>query len=75
MSAERPGPDSDKVGKSDERPVEYAPAGKVGDDPLTRNLKRVYADIAAEPIPDHLLSLLERLDVSEPAPDENGDKK
>ncbi len=74
MSAERPEAGSDKVGKPDERPMEYAPAGKVGDDPLTRNLKRVYAEVAAEPIPDHLLSLLERLDTLN-GEDESGDKK
>lgn len=75
MSAEPPEPGSGKAGDTPDRPMEYAPAGKIGDDPLTRNLKRVYADIAAEPIPDHLLSLLERLDTPDGADDESGEEK
>jgi hypothetical protein len=43
-------------------PTEFEPAGEEGDDPITRNLKKVYAEIAAEPIPDELLSLLAQLD-------------
>ena len=31
-------------------------------DPITRNLRRLYADVAAEPIPDELLRLLKQLD-------------
>lgn len=42
--------------------TQFRPAGDGGDDPITRNLKRVYEDIAAEPIPENLLKLLERLD-------------
>jgi hypothetical protein len=42
--------------------AEFKPAGKGGDDAITRNLKRVYEDIAAEPLPENLLKLLERLD-------------
>jgi len=42
--------------------TEFKPAGGGGDDPITRNLKRVYEDIAAEPLPENLLKLLERLD-------------
>lgn len=42
--------------------TEFKPAGDGGDDPITRNLKRVYEDIAAEPLPENLLKLLERLD-------------
>lgn len=42
--------------------AEFRPAGEGGEDPITRNLKRVYEDIAAEPIPENLLKLLERLD-------------
>jgi hypothetical protein len=44
------------------KPSEFQPAGDPGDDPLTRNLKRVYDSIAAEPIPDQWLKLLEQLD-------------
>lgn len=43
-------------------PAEFAPSGGAGDDPLTRNLKKVYAEVAAEPIPDRLMRLLDRLD-------------
>ncbi len=42
--------------------AEFQPAGDGGDDPITRNLKRVYEDIASEPLPENLLKLLERLD-------------
>jgi len=42
--------------------AEFTPAGAGGDDPITRNLKRVYEDIASEPLPENLLKLLERLD-------------
>lgn len=42
--------------------TEFKPAGAGGDDPITRNLKRVYEDIASEPLPENLLKLLERLD-------------
>jgi Anti-sigma factor NepR len=44
------------------RPEEFMPAGKPGDDPITRNLKKVYEDIAAEPIPDSWRALLDELD-------------
>jgi hypothetical protein len=47
------------------RPEEFTPAGKPGDDPITRNLKRVYEDIAAEPIPDALRALLEQIDAKD----------
>jgi Anti-sigma factor NepR len=43
------------------RPEEFTPAGKPGDDPITRNLKIVFEGIAAEPIPDNLRALLEEL--------------
>jgi Anti-sigma factor NepR len=33
-----------------------------GVDPITRNLRRVYDEVAAEPIPDDLKRLLEQLD-------------
>lgn len=70
MSGERQGPEDDKAVAPDARPAEYAPAGKSGDDPLTRNLKRVYADVAAEPVPDHLLALLKQLDGGKLSDDE-----
>jgi hypothetical protein len=41
---------------------EFRPAGRSGDDPLTRNLKRVYDEVAAEPIPEDWLKLLDQLD-------------
>jgi hypothetical protein len=43
------------------RPAEFAPAGRRGDDPITRNLKRVYEQVAAEPIPPDLMKLLDQL--------------
>jgi hypothetical protein len=53
-----------------ERPEEFVPAGASGDDLLTRNLKRVYEQVAAEPVPEHLLRLLDKLDARAKA---NGD--
>lgn len=41
---------------------EFVPAGDAGDDPITRNLKKVYAEVTREPIPDRLLNLLTELD-------------
>lgn len=43
------------------RPAEFAPAGRRGDDPITRNLKRVYEEVAAEPIPHDIMKLLNQL--------------
>jgi len=43
------------------RPAEFTPAGRRGDDPITRNLKRVYEQVAAEPIPPDLMKLLDQL--------------
>jgi hypothetical protein len=40
-----------------------------GDDPITRNLKRVYEQVAAEPIPPDLMKLLDQLG------DRNGEDK
>lgn len=51
-------PESPKRGK---RPPEFNPAGRRGDDLITRNLKRVYEQVAAEPIPPDLMKLLDRL--------------
>jgi hypothetical protein len=41
---------------------QFIPAGAPQDDPLTRNLKKVYDEIAAEPLPDEWLHLLEKID-------------
>lgn len=41
---------------------EFKPAGAAGDDPLTRNLKRVYDEVAAEPIPADWMDILNQLD-------------
>lgn len=58
-------PDSGIKGPSDrskrKRPAEFAPAGRRGDDPITRNLKRVYEQVAAEPVPPDLMKLLDQL--------------
>jgi len=43
------------------RPAEFTPAGRRGDDPITRNLKRVYEQVKDEPIPPDLLKLLDQL--------------
>lgn len=43
------------------RPAEFSPAGRRGDDSITRNLKRVYEQVAAEPIPPDLMKLLDQL--------------
>jgi hypothetical protein len=43
------------------RPPEFAPAGRRGDDLITRNLKRVYEQVAAEPVPPDLMKLLDQL--------------
>jgi hypothetical protein len=43
------------------RPAEFAPAGRRGDDSITRNLKRVYEQVAAEPVPPDLMKLLDQL--------------
>jgi hypothetical protein len=43
------------------RPREFSPAGKRGDDTITRNLKRVYEEVAAEPVPPDLMKLLNQL--------------
>lgn len=32
-----------------------------GDDPITAELRKLYDDAVAEPLPDHLLRLLDRL--------------
>ncbi len=40
---------------------EFTPAGARGDDHITRNLKKVYEEVAAEPIPQDMLDLLNQL--------------
>jgi hypothetical protein len=59
-------------GKKPPRPQEFAPSGGPGDDPLTRNLKKVYAQVAAEPVPDRLLRLLDQLDAKAKKDGQNG---
>ena len=59
-------PENNKItGPSDgpkkKRPAEFTPAGRRGDDSITRNLKRVYEQVAAEPIPPDLMKLLDQL--------------
>lgn len=58
-------PDSGMKGSPDrpkrKRPAEFTPAGRRGDDAITRNLKRVYEQVAAEPIPPDLMKLLDQL--------------
>lgn len=60
-------PDNKGINVGDERPKkarrprEFSPAGKRGDDAITRNLKRVYEQTAAEPIPPDLMKLLDQL--------------
>ena len=58
-------PDSGIKGPPDrpkrKRPAEFTPAGRRGDDAITRNLKRVYEQVAAEPIPPDLMKLLDQL--------------
>lgn len=44
------------------KPEEFKPAGAAGDDPLTRNLKKVYDEVAAEPIPEDWMKLLDQID-------------
>jgi hypothetical protein len=43
------------------RPTEFSPAGRRGDDPITRNLRRVYEQVASEPVPPDLMKLLDQL--------------
>lgn len=43
------------------RPAEFSPAGRRGDDSITRNLKKVYEQVAAEPVPPDLMKLLDQL--------------
>lgn len=48
-------------GPKRKRPAEFAPAGRRGDDAITRNLKRVYEQVASEPVPPDLMKLLDQL--------------
>lgn len=43
-------------------PADKPPTHDAEDDLITRHLRRVYEDVAAEPIPEALLKLLEQLD-------------
>lgn len=59
-------PENNKItapgeGPKRKRPAEFAPAGRRGDDSITRNLKRVYEQVASEPIPPDLMKLLDQL--------------
>lgn len=47
--------------KKPRRPREFSPAGKRGDDAITRNLKAVYEQVAAEPVPPDLMKLVNQL--------------
>jgi Anti-sigma factor NepR len=47
---------------------EFTPAGGPEDDPLTRNLKLVYQDVLAEPIPREWINLLNQLDAKTRGP-------
>ncbi len=58
--------------KSRRGPNEFKPSGGRGDDFITRNLRKVYEEVAAEPLPDDLMALLNQLD--EPAADKPKDK-
>ena len=55
-------PPDRKSKKSGSKPAEFSPAGAAGDDPLTRNLKKVYDEVAAEPIPEDWMKLLDQID-------------
>jgi hypothetical protein len=65
---ERGPPEDNKPKRRPRRPAEFSPAGARGDDPITRNLKRVYAEVAAEPIPPDLMQLLNQLSLPEGSP-------
>lgn len=65
--------DNEKKNKKSRRgPKEFSPSGGRGDDFITRNLRKVYEEVAAEPLPDDLMALLNQLD--EPAGDKPEDK-
>ncbi|MEM9762228.1 MAG: NepR family anti-sigma factor [Pseudomonadota bacterium] len=52
----------------DETPAEGADAPEedtLRNDPLLVGVRKLYDDIAAEPLPDHLLDLLDKLDKAE----------
>jgi hypothetical protein len=60
--------DDDNGKKNNKRPrgpKEFSASGKRGDDFITRNLRKVYEEVAAEPLPDDLMALLNELDVAE----------
>lgn len=47
--------------KKPRRPKEFSPAGKRGDDAITQQLKKVYEQVASEPVPPDLMKLLNQL--------------
>lgn len=46
---------------TDRRPAQITEFRGDAEDPITVELRRLYDDAAAEPLPDHLLRLLDRL--------------
>jgi len=65
--------ENEKKNKKPRRgPKEFSLSGRRGDDFITRNLRKVYEEIAAEPLPDELMALLNQLD--EPTGDKPKDK-
>lgn len=67
--SEPPRDENDKNKKPRRGPKEFSPSGRRGDDFITRNLRKVYEEVAAEPLPDELMALLNQLD--EPAKDKD----
>ncbi|MEM7529998.1 MAG: NepR family anti-sigma factor [Pseudomonadota bacterium] len=56
----------EEVLKTDEQTEAEAPGEDVlRDDPLMAGIRKMYDDVASEPLPDHLLDLLEKLDKAE----------
>ena len=72
--SEPPRDDNDKNNKKRSRgPKEFSPSGKRGEDFITRNLRKVYEEVAAEPLPDDLMALLNELDNPEKKKDQGND--
>ncbi len=51
---------NEQMSGEDEEPL-IVRLGEKGDDPITANLRRIYDEAAQEPLPDHLLQLLDKL--------------
>lgn len=67
------GEPQDKKGqRKPRRKREFTPAGGRGDDHITRNLKKVYAEVAAEPIPQNWLDMLDQIGPKTDSKDEEG---